>query len=61
MKFKILLSNVLNIPIIEPKKKAIIEEAIERYIVHKVPEIIQSKYWGSNKTDQFQLYFIIIF
>jgi hypothetical protein len=25
-----------------------------------VPEIIQSKYWGSNKTDQFQLYFIII-
>jgi hypothetical protein len=44
MKFKILLSNVLNIPIIDPKKKAIIEEAIERYIVHKVPEIIQSKY-----------------
>ena len=60
MKLRILLSSVLNIPIIEPKKKAIKEEAIERYMVHKVPEIIQSKYCGSNKTDQFQLYFIII-
>ena len=61
MKLRILLSSVLNIPIIEPKKKAIKEEAIERYIVHKVPEIIQSKYCGSIKTDQFQLYFITIF
>jgi len=26
-----------------------------------VPEIIQSKYCGSIKTDQFQLYFITIF
>jgi hypothetical protein len=61
IKFNILLSNVLNIPIIEPKKKAIKDEAIERYIVHRVPEIIQSKYCGSIKTDQFQLYFITIF